>query len=156
MTESSINASDFESELRECVKKRAELESRLRESERKYHELLSHLPVGVYRTSPDGKFIETNKGLAELLGFDKHTDLFQYNVKELYVDESDRALHLKKLNESLTYFTEFRLRRRDGRIIHVRDYPRAIKGGDNRIAYYAGILVDITQQKEAQVAHIRI
>jgi PAS domain-containing protein len=66
-------------------------EKKFLESEKRYQELLEHLPVGVYRTTPDGMIIEANQALANMLGYKKHEDLEDINVKDLYVKEEDRA-----------------------------------------------------------------
>jgi len=134
----------------DLVRLRRELELRLRESERNYRDLLDHLPVGVYRTTPDGRIIETNRILALLLGFSRPEQLRDVNVNDLYVQKSDRDEHLKKLDTSLTYFTEFELRRKDGRVICVRDFPRAVLGPTGRVEHYTGVLVDISEQRDAE------
>lgn len=123
---------------------------RFLESEKRFQDLLEHLPVGVYRTSPDGKIIEANQALANMLGYESHEDLKDINVKDLYVREKDRADHLKKLDEKGTFFTEFELRHKDGQTIWGRDYPRAVIGSGGKIIYYNGILLDITMQKNAE------
>jgi diguanylate cyclase (GGDEF)-like protein/PAS domain S-box-containing protein len=123
---------------------------RLFESEKRFQVLLEHLPVGVYRTTPDGKIVEANQALANMLGYESHEDLKDVDVTELYVRADDRAEHLQKLQESGTFFTEFQLRRRDGKTIWGRDYPRAVTGQGGEILYYDGILLDITVQKNAE------
>ena len=126
------------------------MEKRYLESEKRYQDLLDHLPVGVYRTTPDGKIIEANPALAKMLGYASHEDLKDVNVKDLYVRSKDRTEHLKKLDVEGTFFAEFELRRKDGLIIWGRDYPRAVIDSGGKIKYYDGILVDITEQKKAQ------
>ena len=123
---------------------------RMNESEKRYQDLLEHLPAGIYRTTPDGKIIEATKALADMLGYERHEDLKDINVKDLYVREKDRADHLKMLEVSETFFTEFELYRKDGNIIWGRDYPRAVFGPGGKIIYYDGILLDITTQKTAE------
>lgn len=125
-------------------------EKRFLESEQRYQDLLEHLPVGVYRTTPDGMIIEANQALANMLGYESHEDLKDINVTDLYVREEDRNEHLKKLDERGTFFTEFQLRRKDGQAIWGRDYPRAVIDSGGKIKYYDGILVDITTQKNAE------
>lgn len=132
------------------VKKLSDIEIKLREIEKKYHDFLKHLPVGVYHSTPDGKLLEVNKSLANLLGFKNEDELKSLDVNDLYVEKKDRDRHLKKLNKSLTYFNEFKLKRKDGQIIWGRDYPRAVIGLDGRVQYYTGILVDVTAQKKAE------
>jgi diguanylate cyclase (GGDEF)-like protein/PAS domain S-box-containing protein len=123
---------------------------KLSDSEKRYQDLLEHLPVGVYRTTPDGMIIEANQALANMLGYENHEDLKDVNVKDLYVRASDRADHLKKLEKTGIFFEEFELRHKDGQTIWGRDYPRAVLGPGGEIMYYDGILLDITLQKNTE------
>lgn len=116
----------------------------------RYRTLVEHLPVGVYRTTPDGAFVEANPALARMLGCKKPPSLLRSNVKDFYVKRQDRSSHLKKLAVNPTYFTEFELRRADGRKFWVRDHCRAIKGPDGSVLHLDGILVDITERKTAE------
>jgi len=112
-------------------------------SEQRYKDLLFHLPVGVYRTTPEGKIVAANPALVRMLGYQNEAELRHVNVKNLYVQTRDRAAHLRKLEKRLTYCSEFKLRRKDGGTIWGRDYPRAIMGKDGKIVLCDGILVDI-------------
>jgi diguanylate cyclase (GGDEF)-like protein/PAS domain S-box-containing protein len=125
-------------------------EKRLLESEKRFQDLLDHLPVGVYRTTPDGRIIEANQALADMLGYKSHEDLKDINVKDFYVREEDRSEHLRKLDEKGTFFTEFELRRKDGQTIWGRDYPKAVIESGDKVKYYDGILLDISKQKKAE------
>lgn len=136
--------------IRGLINERQQIEVQLRDSEKKYRDLLEHLPVGVYQTTPDGRIIESNQALAELLGYGHPEDLSDKDVKQFYVHQQDRVEHLGKLDESLTHYYEFELKRRDGDVILVRAYPRAVKGKDGKVEYYSGVLVDITEQRQAK------
>jgi len=57
----------------------------LRASEERYSSLVSNLPVGVYRSMPDGRIIEANDSAAELLGFENAAALQAVNASDLYV-----------------------------------------------------------------------
>lgn len=150
MGNSTLFVEKKEQEIRNAGQERRRIESLLRISEKKYRDLLEHLPVGVYRTTPSGKIIEANNNLADLLGYDDPADLENINVNSFYVQKSDRKNHLKKLDMSLTYFSEFELKRKDGQIICVRDFPRAVLGEEGKIQHYTGILVDVTEQRETE------
>jgi diguanylate cyclase (GGDEF)-like protein/PAS domain S-box-containing protein len=121
-----------------------------RAKEQRYRLLVEHLPVGVYRTTPDGHFIEANPSLARMLGVRNPTALLRYNVKDFYVKKKDREEHLQKLATRPRFFTEFELRRASGRRIWVRDYCQAHENADGRVLFYDGILVDITERKNAE------
>jgi PAS domain S-box-containing protein len=96
-----------------------------RAKEERYRLLVEHLPVGIYRTTPDGHFIEANPSLARMLGVRNPTALLRYNVKDFYVKKKDREEHLQKLATRPRFFTEFELRLASGRRIWVRDYCQA-------------------------------
>jgi len=145
-----IGQPEKDSIIQDLVKNLSDIEIKLRKIEKKYHDLLKNLPVGVYHTTPDGKLIEVNKSLVNLLGFKNEADLKALDVNDLYVEKKERNRHLKKINESVQYFSEFKLKRKDGQIIWGRDYPRAVIGLDGRVQYYTGILVDVTAQKKAE------
>ena len=129
---------------------RQRIEEKLRESERRYRDLLEHLPVGIYRTSPEGKIIEANQNLVRLLGYQGIEEIKDINVNDLYIDKSARTDHLKELDRATTFYSEFELKRKGGEIIWVRDYPRAVKGVDGSVRFYYGILVNITEQRETE------
>ena len=118
--------------------------------EGRYRVLVEKLPVGVYRTTRDGTFIEANTELARMLGYKKPSDLFRCNVRDFYVTPLDRDRHLQKLSSNPTVFQEFELRRADGRKFWVRDYCRRVKDPRGGPLHYDGILVDITELKTAE------
>jgi diguanylate cyclase (GGDEF)-like protein/PAS domain S-box-containing protein len=120
------------------------------ENSRRYGDLVEYLPIGVYRTTPDGKMVEANQALVRMLGYESEAELRDVNVKDLYVRKQDRDEHFAKLEFEPTFFAEFELKRKDGETIWGRDYCRAIKGSDEEILYYDGILVEITLQKRTE------
>jgi diguanylate cyclase (GGDEF)-like protein/PAS domain S-box-containing protein len=118
--------------------------------EDRYRALVEKLPVGIYRTTRDGTFIEANTELARMLGYKKPSDLFRCNVRDFYVTPLDRDRHLQRLSSNPTVFQEFELRRADGRKFWVRDFCRRVKGPGDGPLHYDGILVDITELKSAE------
>jgi len=122
----------------------------LRAGEERYRVLVEHLPVGVYRTTPDGRFIEANPVLARMLGVRSPAGLLRYNVKDFYVKKKDREEHLEKLAAKPRYFTEFELRSAEGRRFWVRDYCQTLKSTAGAVLFFDGILVDVTERKRAE------
>jgi len=128
------------------------MEKKLIETGKRYRDLLEHLPVGIYRSTPEGKIIEANQTLADILGYKNVAELKKINVKELYVRKEDRKKHLEKLEKLSVFFEEFQLKRRDNSAIWVRDYSHVVKGEDGKVLYYQGIIVDITERKKMEEA----
>ncbi|MBN2200298.1 MAG: GGDEF domain-containing protein, partial [Candidatus Aminicenantes bacterium] len=121
-----------------------------KENGERYRALLEHLPVGIYRTTPEGRIVEFNRALGEILGAAKPADLLRVNVRNLYVKARDRDEHLRRLEKKPIVFKEFEFKRLDGSKVWVRDHPRAVKDARGRIVCYDGIIVDITARKRAE------
>lgn len=122
---------------------------KFKESELRYHTLLKQLPVGVYRSTPGGRVVETNPALTVMLGYTE-VELKRLNIQRMYYRKSEHLAFIKKMEKSPVDISEYQLRKKDGGAIWVRDYCRAVKGPDRKIAYYDGILVDITREKKAE------
>jgi len=116
----------------------------------RYRSMLDNLPVGVYRSTADGRILEANQAFAEILGYENIDELRKVN--DIYVSRSDRIGRLEKLRES-TVFAEFELRTKDGRGVWVRDYPKATVNSEGYVEYIDGVIVQ-TQGIEAVVRGI--
>ena len=114
--------------------------------------MLDNLPVGVYRATSDGRILEANRTFAELLGYSNVDEIKSVNLDDVYVRKTDRINHLEKLRDG-TVFAEFELKRKDGRTIWVRDYPKATLANSGYVDYMDSVLVQ-TQGIEAIVRDI--
>jgi PAS domain S-box-containing protein len=128
-------------------------EAARRASEERHRQLLEHLPVGVYRSTPDGRLLEANAAMAELLGYESVEALLQERVQDMYVNDEDRVQHHLQLSSEEAEPAEFPLRRADGEVVWVRDYPRAVaEEAGSEIDYFDGVLSDITERRRAHEA----
>jgi diguanylate cyclase (GGDEF)-like protein/PAS domain S-box-containing protein len=143
---------EFSWEKLEMPQKRARRTTRdvQHSDEKRYRILVENLPVGVYRTAVDGRFVEVNPALVRMLGFKNPAALLTTNAKDFYIKKTDRARHLERLAEKPRYFTEFELRSASGRRFWVRDYCKGIRKRDGKLVFFDGILVDITERKTAE------
>ena len=112
--------------------------------------LLENLPVGVYRTNPEGEIIKANKTLVNTLGYKNFSELKNLNAKDLYVKPKDREKHFKKMETAKTSYTNFELRCKDGRTLWCRDYSKAVLDSTGKIAFTDGILIDISAEKKTE------
>jgi len=134
------------------ISARVQAASALSASEERYRTLLNQLPVGVYRTTPDGRFIQANPAMAALFGVESVEALRQVRAQDLFLEADDRGQYVAQLMAAGTITTEFAMKRLDGEVIWVRDFARAIQDGPDAAAYFDGILVDITARKKAAEA----
>jgi len=115
----------------------------------RYQNLLEQIPIGVYRTTPEGKIIEVNPAMAKMLGYTER-ELKKTDLKDTLSQSSQRRAILQHIEKAEGRYIEYELRRKDGRTIWGRDYGRAIKGPKGRIRYLDGIILDITREKRAE------
>ncbi len=70
---------------------RRPFEERFLETEKRFQDLLEHLPVGVYRTTPDGKIVEANQALGKLETLSLKDDLTGlYNRRGFFTIGTER------------------------------------------------------------------
>ena len=125
-------------------------EAALSKSQDKYKVLIDRVPVGIYRTTVDGKILEVNSALARMLGYSREEILSQ-TVFEGYVNPEERAVWRKEIEKNgIVRDFEIQLRRKDGASIWVRDTGRAVKDKSGKTLYFDGIMEDITEAKHAR------
>lgn len=119
-----------------------------RRHDRRYRSLLDRVPVGLYRTAPDGRIADVNPALAHIFGFESPAELLAAPARSVYADPADRDRWVIQVNQAQgPVEAELRMRRRDGSIIWVRDRVVPIRDRRGRVAYYEGQLEDVTDEK---------
>ena len=137
----------YQEHLEELVQERT---AELRESEERYRTLFDGVPVGLYRSTPAGKAMDVNLGMAQMLGYPDRADALQaIDAADLYVDPGDRLRWQELMErEGIVRDFEAQLFRRDGTVIWVNDTARAVKGEQGQVLHYEGSLEEITERKE--------
>ena len=130
--------------LRGTLARARELRS-LRESEARYRRLFSDIPLGLYRVTPSGAFLDVNPGLVQMLGYQHPEPLLAVPMADLYMDPADRALWEKLLQkDGFVRGFKTRFKRRDGGFIWVEDHVRAAKDPRGGVRFYEGFLENVT------------
>jgi PAS domain S-box-containing protein len=126
----------------------------LKESEDKYRSLSDQLPVGVYRTSADGRLEYANPALVNMLNYNSADDLLQLkNASQLYENPSERDSQLEASRRAFGVIqSEFQLKKKTGELIWVKDNSRLVFDRYGNPVYFDGILEDITDNKRAENA----
>ncbi len=128
----------------------------LRESEEKYRRIFENSIAGFYRSTPDGRFLDANPALARMLGYDSAEDLISSVsdiAKQIYSNGEDREQN-KDAFRHRGHVDNFELkaRRRNGAEIWLSDSGRAYYDEAGEVAYYEGVVVDITRRKQVEQA----
>lgn len=105
------------------------------------------VPVGLYRSTPEGRLLDANPALAELCGFDSVAQMQGLALSDLYIDRTERHRWMQAVaDEGLVRGFEFRLQRRDGTVIWARDTARAVPQGDGTLVF-EGAIENITEER---------
>jgi PAS domain S-box/PAS domain S-box len=125
----------------------------LKNSEAHYRSLFDGIPVGLYRSHPDGTFIDVNPMLVEMMGYPDKNTFMRCNAENLYIDPDDRAIWQSRLQEKGgVHLNEIRLRKYDGAEIWVENHARAVHDEQGNALYCEGSLKDATERKFAEAA----
>lgn len=128
------------------ARKKAEI--KLAESEAKYRSLFERIPLGLYITTPDGKFIDGNQELLKMLGISSKEELNNINGRELYLNPDDRDRWLQSIEKNNVVYSEMQMMTPSGKVIWVLDSARAVRDLSGKVLFYEGVLKDITEKKE--------
>jgi PAS domain S-box-containing protein len=120
---------------------------------RQYRRLFDSVPVGLYRTTPEGQILEANLTFVRMLGYPDRAALFAVNIIELYVNPWERQRWQSSLAQKTElHFFETQFYRRDGAPIWVENSVGLVTDPPDNPPYYEGILKDITKRKQAELA----
>ena len=130
-----------------------QMEKKLRESEARYRSLFDGIPIGLYRTTPDGEIIDANTAMVEMLGYPNRESLLAINVVDTLVDPQARQQWQSRLKkEGIVRGFEMQIHRKDGTPIWVEDNAQAILDEHGQVHYFEGSIEDISERKEAEDA----
>ena len=118
-----------------------------------YRDLFERVPIGLYRTTADGKVLEANPSLAAMFGYADRDEFLEVNVRDLYAEPSDREAALARIDRN-GYGKDLsaRFRRKDGSVFWAEDQTKAVYDISGRVQWYEGSLIDVTKKKEADDA----
>jgi len=137
------------------ITERKRAEEALRRAEKTYRELVEYAPLGIFRTTTQGRYLMANSRLAEMYGYDSVDDL-KHSVKDIgvqfYMDPAERAEVLRAVARGEVKRMEVRRRRKDGSPMWVALSVRAVRDHDGNILHYEGFSNDITERRQAEEA----
>ena len=122
-----------------------------------FSSLFSFLPIGAYRSSPDGRMYRANPTLVQLNGYDSEADMLE-NVNRIssdwYVQPGRRAEFQRLLarNGFVRGFVSEVQRHRGGERLWVSENAHRVNDAQGGVAYYEGTVEDITEAVHSQEA----
>ncbi|HVO79200.1 MAG TPA: PAS domain S-box protein [Terriglobales bacterium] len=124
-----------------------------REKERRFTELFETLQEGVYFSTPEGKLLDANPALVQMLGYESKDELLRLEPTALNPDANQSPVLGRTLDDKGGVRTrEITLRRKDGRDAIFLDTSRAVWDSSGKIIRYQGTLVDVTERRKMEKA----
>jgi PAS domain S-box-containing protein len=134
-------------------KRYKKLKKALIESEERYRQLFENVPIGIYRTTPDGRILNANPALVAMLGFTSFAELATKNVgKDFWAASYSRsAFFLQLERDGEIKGLESLWVKKDGTPIYVRENAKLTRSEDGQVLF-EGTVEDITLSKLAEDA----
>jgi PAS domain S-box-containing protein len=143
-----------EEELRVNLDELAANQEKLEKSERKYRDLFDNAILGIFRSTPDGHYLDMNPAFARIAGFASPRTMMETvrDIQQLYTRPEER-FRLKEMlaatGEIHNFETE--IRRGDGKTIWISINAKTARDTRGNIVRYDGTIEDITSRRKAEM-----
>jgi len=123
----------------------------LEESEEKYREIFENSALGIFRSTPEGKYEEVNQAFANILGFDSPKKMLSEvnDISKLYKNPRDRE-KIKEAFIRIGFVKDYEVLSNHSKndIVWISINASAQLGSNGKV-YYEGTIQDITEKKIA-------
>ena len=127
-------------------------DERLKASEEQYRNLFEHVGCGVFISSKEGKFLDANHALQQMLGYPSREELLKIDLpNDLYLRPEDRFEFVETIErEGHVINREVEFKKKDGTPIPVLLTGHVRYDSKGKVVGYEGINVDQTQTKQME------
>ncbi len=124
-------------------------EDELGQKEEKYQSLINNINLGLFRISlgRNGKFIEVNSSILDILGFSDKQELFETSLFDLFNNKQDqKTLYKQLLKDGTVKNSVIKVRKKNGEASIISFSALLIKDENNKPIYCDGIIEDISEK----------
>jgi PAS domain S-box-containing protein len=124
-----------------------------RQAENKFRMLFENVQEGIFISTPEGRFLDFNKALMNILGYEKREELLAVDIAPTFYLHAEERDHLKRLlreHGQVSDF-EFHFRRRDGEVRIAHESSFVTRDDSGAVVAYQGFLLDVTDRKQAEM-----
>jgi two-component system NtrC family sensor kinase len=120
----------------------------LRESAKNYRELFNRVDQGIFVSSKDGRFVDCNSALLNILGYTSKEEFLKIDmIKELYRHPEDRKKFQAAIEQvGFVKNYEVEWKKRDGERIPLLLTCHAVKDEKGGTIGYQGLIIDISDR----------
>ena len=139
--------------LRAEVDERKKAEISLKESERRFRSMFEGSPIGMYRTTLEGKILQTNSSIATMLGYESAQEMIDCvnprGVGEaVWLTPESREEFLQKVHAAAGHYVQqqITLRNKDGGTVDTIFYMMLTTDPDSQQPCLVGFVEDMTER----------
>jgi PAS domain S-box-containing protein len=131
------------------ITERKRAEEELRCSEVNFRSLVHDAPFGILRVTLEGRILQANPALVNMLGYESEEELCKLNMEhDVYHDPRQRQSLIDEHSQKDDFHNlEVQWKRKDGNIITALLNGRRVAGPDHAQTYYEEFAEDITQRR---------
>ena len=126
------------------------------QAEEKYRSIFENSVTGICQTSPDGRFLSANPGLAKIYGYESVAALMETVTdidRQIFVlpERREELLRLLEVQGAVANF-ESEVYRQDGTTIWTVENIQCVRDSHGNLRYYESTVTDIDARKQAEAA----
>jgi diguanylate cyclase (GGDEF)-like protein/PAS domain S-box-containing protein len=127
-------------------------EKNLRHSEARYRALAGNLGYGICRCGVDGRFLEVNDAMINMVGFGSREELLALELASSVIQDPNQRAQLlgQTVADALVGPLEIEWKRKDQTALKVRLSGQEVLGDQGKLEAYEIIVEDITRQRELE------
>ncbi len=141
-------------QAQEELEERKRVETALRSAEENYRSIFEQAPVGIFQSTPQGRFRNVNPAMAQIYGYDSPKQMITEITSigdQVYVNSSTRQEFQRILAERGEIHNSLDENyRKDGSHIWTQTTARTVKDKDGNILFYEGFIIDVTERLQEQ------
>jgi PAS domain S-box-containing protein len=125
----------------------------LRAAEEKYRRIFEKAPVGIFRTTPEGRVVDVNPAWLGFLGYESREDALAplADIGQVYADPAERDAMIAILErDGRVVRREVRMRRKDGSLMWASISAEAVFDSEGRLVLIEGLADDVTESRQMQ------
>ena len=126
-------------------------ELKLKQSEEKYRRLVEDINIGIFQSTPGGKFIHANSTVIKIAGYNDWEDFKNVTADQLYYEPADRIRFINEMSQKgfVSNF-EVKSQKKDKSIYWINISAIPLKDPNGKIISFLGSVVEITERKKAE------
>jgi two-component system, cell cycle sensor histidine kinase and response regulator CckA len=125
------------------------MEDAHRRSGESFRSFVENAPFGILRTTLDGRIVQANPALVEMLGYDSEQELLGLNLgTDVYRNPGEREEATRwSLNQNAVQGIEVEWKQKSGRPFTIRCSAHVVRDSDGNVEFLEGFVEDISERR---------